>query len=153
MLIRWTKAWIVLPHRKTRPPLDASKQIFLGLIAKNMVVLCYQTSGPCYVKMYLLSCIREGHSHTHTKLITNILRTDDFQRVTDTIQTESFVSRLANVALNIRFGSWKTIKTSTLKIVRISSLRRMGWEEDLARVGDEKCLPGFGRKIQRRGTV
>jgi hypothetical protein len=50
-------------------------------------------------------------SHAHTKLITvtntRILRADDFQRVTDNIQAESFVSRLAsmNVALNIRFGS------------------------------------------------
>lgn len=91
MLIRWTKPWIVLPHRKTRQPLDASKQIFLGLIAKNMVVPCYQTSGRCYVKMCLRSYIWERHSsHTHTKLITatNILRADDFQRVTDTIQTD-----------------------------------------------------------------
>jgi hypothetical protein len=48
-------------------------------------------------------------SRTHTKLITvtSILRSDDFQRVTDVTETESFVSRLAsmNVALNIRFDS------------------------------------------------
>jgi hypothetical protein len=58
-----------------------------------------------------------------------------------------------NVALNIRFGSCKTVKTSPLSIVGISNLRRMDWEEDLARMGEEKCLPVFGWKIQRRGTV
>jgi len=110
MLIRWTKAWMVLPHRKTRQPLDASRQIFLGLIAKNVVVPFYQTSGRCYVNIYLRSYIWERHSFSHAhKLITvtNILEADDFQRVTDIIQTESFVSRLAsmNVALKIRFGS------------------------------------------------
>jgi len=29
----------------------------------------------------------------------------------------------------------------------------MGWEEDLAGMGDGKCLSGFDWKIQRRGAV
>jgi hypothetical protein len=45
------------------------------------------------------------------------------------------------------------VKASPLSTVGINNLRRMGWEEDLAGMGDEKCLPEFGWKIQRRGTV